>query len=146
MKELFDRYVSPEPTSGCWLWTGNAQKQGYGRFYTDDHKHVRLAHRVSYELHIGSIPEGMVICHKCDNTSCVNPDHLFVGTRADNNRDKCEKGRQSTKESHGKAKLTVADVKDIKSNKMSQRENAKKYGVRYQTIQAILSGKTWKNV
>ena len=76
---------------GCWEWQGYRNPLGYGRMRKDGKKH--LAHRISYTLFVGEIPEGKMLCHKCDNPSCVNPDHLFVGTNQDNVSDCIAKGR-----------------------------------------------------
>jgi hypothetical protein len=85
--------VSPEPTSGCWLWAG-AYTTTYGTFMRENQRQEN-AHRVAWELHHDrKIPHGMVICHRCDNPGCVNPAHLFLGTYQDNERDKIAKGRK----------------------------------------------------
>lgn len=76
---------------GCWLWTGRLSVVGYGQI--KQHYQTRHAHRVSYELNIGPIPPGLVVCHTCDVRACVNPDHLWLGTFGDNNRDREAKGR-----------------------------------------------------
>jgi hypothetical protein len=76
---------------GCWEWTGRISVVGYGQI--KDHYKTRNAHRVSYELNVGPIPDGLVVCHTCDNRKCVNPSHLWVGTFGDNNRDREAKGR-----------------------------------------------------
>jgi hypothetical protein len=87
----FMRFVSKEPTSGCWLWTGSVSPKGYGGF--GGGTYGKRAHRVSWRLFRGTIPDGFDVCHKCDTPPCVNPDHLFVGTRSDNMYDCSRKGR-----------------------------------------------------
>lgn len=77
----------------CWLWTGRRSPRGYGVFWLDGKN--RRAHRVSYEMHIGAISDGVFVCHECDNPPCVNPAHLFLGTHLDNVRDMCVKGRHA---------------------------------------------------
>lgn len=90
-------------TDSCWQWTGAKTKLGYGclGYQLDDRKRVTFyAHRVSWVLHFGVIPTGKQVLHKCDNRSCVNPDHLFIGTHLDNMRDKVFKKRQSKGSAH----------------------------------------------
>jgi hypothetical protein len=86
--ERFQSMVSVGP--GCWEWVAAKDRDGYGQFKGNGH--VR-AHRFSYDEFVGPIPEGLQVLHRCDNPSCVNPEHLWVGTNADNMADKCEKGR-----------------------------------------------------
>lgn len=92
---LEERFWSKvEKTDGCWNWTATKNPKGYGEFYNKLRGSIHTrAHQVSWILHFGDIPSGLQICHRCDNPSCVNPSHLFLGTADDNTRDKIEKGR-----------------------------------------------------
>jgi hypothetical protein len=100
MKNIVDRFFDKvRKSEQCWIWTGSkgSGKDNYGFFYLHGNrktgqKNVR-AHRYSYELHNGKIPDGLLVLHKCDTPSCVNPDHLFLGTNKDNSDDKIRKGR-----------------------------------------------------
>lgn len=91
IKDRLFELSTPEPNSGCWLWSGRANRRGYGVLYVRG-KNL-FAHRVSYEEHRGPIPPGLLVCHKCDNPPCINPDHLFVGTQSDNLTDMHRKKR-----------------------------------------------------
>lgn len=149
-----DRFWSHVDKSGdCWLWTAYRSKRGYGQFgYFDK---VLKAHRVSYEIAFGKIPDGKEICHTCDNPSCVRPSHLFAGTHSENIRDSVNKGRGYLQkhpedrqgERHPLAKLTEEHVNDIRNSKgKSQSQLAKQYGVCRWTIRRILSRISWKNI
>jgi hypothetical protein len=85
-------WMRVDKSGECWVWTGGRGDHGYGSFSDDEGRSVS-AHRFSYQLHNSLIPAGMVVCHKCDNPPCVRPDHLFLGSQADNVRDMMEKGR-----------------------------------------------------
>lgn len=96
---LFDRWLDKvhfEPNSGCWIWAGAHKKNGYGHFYNGRGKFI-LAHRFSYEFHVGDIPDGLVVMHDCDQPWCVNPNHLSVGTQKKNIQDSFRKGRSVRK-------------------------------------------------
>lgn len=138
---------------GCWEWKGSKQGRPgmkYGSFSI--HGRDVAAHRFSYRLHVGEIPEGMEICHHCDNPGCVRPDHLFLGTRSDNMKDKVKKGRANTPrgEQNTKAKLTEQQVITIREEfargGISKQELANKYGVARSLVLMIVRGETWKHV
>lgn len=136
--------IMKDPNSGCWLWTkALSVTGGYGQIGINGK--ILPAHRVSYECFVGPIPAGMKACHKCDTPACVNPDHLFLGTQADNMRDMDSKGRRvSLKgEDAGRAKLTAVQIEDIRSSSLTQVELAKKYGVNQTHISRIIRGEAW---
>ena len=131
----------------CWLWTGAKFKDNYGAFWVDG-KSVR-AHRVSYELAKGKITDGLCVLHKCDNPLCVNPNHLFMGSDADNVRDCATKNRRnySYGENNGSAKLSGEDILRIRELLLigiSTKEIGNMYGVSQQSISLINTNKTWK--
>lgn len=141
-----DRFWSKVDKSGdCWLWTAGTDHR-YGLFHFDgkDEK----AHRVSWMIANGPIPAGMGVLHRCDVTLCVRPDHLFLGTPADNAHDRDRKGRQRAPlgEAHHNAKLTVAAVRDIRSSIASDKVLAARYGVTATNIHYVRLGATWRNV
>lgn len=132
----------------CWVYGKSSSRWNYGHV-TINGKSV-LAHRMSYTIHYGDIPNGMIVCHKCDNPPCINPDHLFLGAHKDNSIDMSNKGRGSLKrgEKHPGAKLKEEDVKEIfkLSGQLSQRAIAEKFNVTQGLVQRILKHKTWQNI
>jgi hypothetical protein len=146
LEDRFWRYVKKE--EGCWRWLSYIDPQGYGRL--NYNARPMLASRISYLIHFGEVPAGMAVCHKCDNPSCTNPDHLFLGTQADNVADMERKGRARKRgkpgTEHRQAKLTDQDVRDIRAGGASDAANSIKYGVSRATIHAIRVGKTWRHV
>jgi hypothetical protein len=127
----------------CWLWTGVKDRKGYGRFSVH-YPVIRFAHRLSYAITNGPIPDGMVVCHRCDTPACVNPAHLFLGTHADNVRDRNEKGRQCRGERHQSAKLNINQVRAIRNSGEPHTILATRYGVHAQSIADIRKLRTWK--
>lgn len=103
-----------------------------------------LAHRASWLIHNGPIPPGMLVCHECDNTRCVNPNHLFLGTDAQNLADRDKKLRHAHGSRHGMSKLTEAQVLTIRADNRSQSLIAQDYGVKQQTISEIKNRNSWK--
>lgn len=148
MKPL-DRFMSKIefiPFHACWEWIGNRKPNGYGRI--DIAKKSYAAHRLAYELFIGPIVRGLFVCHKCDNPSCVNPLHLFLGTHTDNMADRNAKGRGNMPKgvNHHKAKLRAIDIANIRASSLSSRKLATHYGVSHHNILCIRNRKTWKHV
>ena len=137
-RERFMEKVDMDGPGGCWLWTGYTSGKGYGLW---DGGESRRAHRQSYELHCGGIPTGLCVLHRCDVRLCVNPDHLFLGTRSDNNRDMVAKGRWQHGENHYRAKLTEEKVLEIRrehSLGVASVLLAERYGVTKSTIHAFM--------
>lgn len=133
---------------GCWTWIGAKDATGYGFIKSRDAKQLR-AHRVAYENLVGPIPEGLFVCHRCDNRSCVNPDHLFLADHDGNMRDMAEKGRArpSIGEANGSSKLRIEDVRAIRAiSGCSCARIAEKFGVTEMAVWKIRAGKAWRHV
>jgi hypothetical protein len=146
-KERFWKYV--EKGGSCWNWTGTKDVNGYGVYSI---KHVLYrAHRASYFFKHGSIEWDKMCCHSCDNPSCVNPDHLFLGSPKDNTQDMMRKGRWSiksraSKDRHGMAKLSYSDVaamSEARKNGSLVKDLAFKFGIHPTTASNILNGRHW---
>lgn len=148
-KERFEEKVDRSPGFGpkgdCHRWTAAIGTHGYGTFEMDGPK---VAHRVSYQLYCGEIPDDMQVLHRCDNRQCVNPDHFFLGSQADNIDDMMKKGRAKPRigSRARSAKLTEADVIAILSDPRPHHELAKLYGVSSNAIIYIRNGRSWKHM
>jgi HNH endonuclease len=130
--------------NGCWEWKGALWKTGYGRFHFMNKS--QKAHRVSWMLYIGDLPNDTCVLHSCDNRHCVNPEHLFIGDRADNNADKVRKGRQTRGSLVHTAKLTDGDVIDIRNRYSKADQFMTFYGLTRSTANKILRREVWKHV
>jgi hypothetical protein len=141
---------------GCWGWRGYCDRKGYGRIGVEGQR-VALAHRLSWELHFGPIPDGLHVLHHCDNPPCTNPRHLWLGTNADNQADMRAKARDSDKglfsterfarEGHPYAKLTRNDAEEIRAafvpRRVTRKDLALRFGVSESAIKRVLSRQTW---
>lgn len=133
----------------CWVWTASRHASGYGTFRMGPK--ILKAHRVAWMLSNGAIGEGLYVCHHCDNPSCVNPAHLFVGTPADNSQDREAKGRRAAVKGseHGMAKLTESAVQDILRRLAAgerQKSIAEIYGVDFTLVSMIKRDLIWRHV
>lgn len=139
--ERLMKFVSIEPNTGCWLWTGHGDKNGYGHISINYKKF--LSHRFSWILHNGVIPVKSLVLHKCDTTACVNPLHLYLGNNQNNMDDLVKRGKPRTGEYSPVSKLNWAIVNSIRSSQLSQRKLAKLYNVCKATIYYIQQHYTW---
>jgi hypothetical protein len=161
LRERFEEKYEIDPDTGCWIWKASFTAKGYGRIEVESQ--VVGAHRVSWELFKGPIPDELCVLHRCDNPPCVNPEHLFLGTVADNNKDMTEKGRRRWNEralrvgraatpslkgeAHPMATLTQKRVNEIKRRlAMGQRgtDIATSVGTSVSIVSKIKTGKTWR--
>lgn len=143
LEEIMSRYVVDEAT-GCWNYTGTPGAK-YG--VVTQFKNNEKAHRASYRLHKGEVPQGVFVCHRCDNPRCINPDHLFLGTPAENSADMAAKGRSTQGERQPLSKLNAAQVEEIRARvDVAGRAFAKRFGVSEATVSMVRSGKTWRHV
>ena len=148
--KIFLAKIDRDSFAPCWLWTGRKLKRGYGIFRASLHgqKFCR-AHRYSWAYHNDRpIPEGMVICHSCDNPGCVNPDHLRADTQAANNEEAIAKKRwhPNVGVENGRARITPEAVRHIRESRLTQMELAAMYGLAQTQISRIKRRESWVNV
>ncbi len=163
-RRLLDRLV--RASSGCWIWTGSKNEKGYGKIgvWNANSDSATYTHRLSYTLFCGLIPDGMFVCHRCDNPACCNPVHLFIGTNEDNVRDMVSKERNSKGESHylrrnpdrilkgeriASAKLTERLVREIvrrSESGESQADISRDTGMSRASVCLIVNRKVWRHL
>ena len=137
-------------TPGCWIWEGAKDTRGYGICWVSGigRSGAKRAHKVSYEYYIGEVPEGLVLRHRCNNTSCVNPYHLIPGTQKENVHDSIAAGTFPKRTSHGMTKLSeqnVIEIKELLQAGMKHREIAEKFGIARTMVTKINNGQRWKD-
>jgi len=152
LEECFWKKVDKKAEDECWEWKGAREVYGYGflSLSRNPQKWIK-AHRLSYTLAYGEFDQNLAVCHKCDNPACINPKHLWLGTIADNNRDKENKGRGALHdgENNPNAKLTKEDImkiKELRKTGMTQQKIADMYKVSQVNIGRILSGRLWLEI
>jgi hypothetical protein len=145
-QERFWKFV--QKTDTCWIWIGYTSAKAYGQFQVNG-RPVR-AHRFSWEMSFGSISEGMVVCHRCDNPSCVRPEHLFLGTQNENVQDQMRKGRRTNHaapgEQHHGSKLTEGQVAELRQARLEGRSTnglAARFGISERHARAVAAGDGW---
>lgn len=146
--EAFVEKYEVDLETGCWNWIASRMRTGYGQFNTRDGK-VVTAHRFAYQAFKGAIPDGLFVCHHCDNRRCVNPEHLWLGTCAENLRDMREKGRDNHRPLIGpenpSSKITAENAVEIFMSKEKQSALAEKFGITQAAISAIKTRKNWRH-
>ena len=149
-EQQFMNMVYPEPNTGCWLWSGRHDKNGYGRGHFLN-RTIQLTHRYSYYLMNGHFDLSKCVLHHCDNPACVNPDHLYIGDMAQNCKDRDSRGRQKTKRGseHKLAKITEQDSIDIRKlhlvDGIGQRQVARIYNISQRKVLDIVKNRSWKH-
>lgn len=157
MTSFWEKYngLIERRADGCWIWGGAIGTRGYGQIsaVVDGKRTTIGAHRAAFEAQSGPIPCGLFVCHSCDTPACVNPDHLWLGTPADNMRDKQEKGRCTSigfkGEAHPKSRLTEHAVRDIRVKRslgMKLREIAEIHGVSTEAVAGVVYKRRWTHV
>jgi len=140
--------IQPHMTTACWMWTSAMSYQGYG-YITTTKGHSKKAHRLSFEFAYSIIPQSMQVLHRCDNPSCVNPEHLFLGSNSDNVADKVSKGRSPDfrGDKNPAAKITKIQAGEIRNKyalgNISQRKLASEYGITQRAIWFIIHNQHW---
>ena len=150
-KTIEERFwAKVKKTKQCWIWTGSRGNRGYGRFRMDKDDYWN-AHRVTWAITFGPIPDGLQVLHHCDNPACVRPDHLFLGTQSDNVRDMVQKNRANRPYGprHFRTALTEDQVRAMRAEwatGITQNQLARKYGISTSGIHGILHRRVWRHI
>lgn len=146
--EDLERFISKiQPNdNGCWIWSGSRNPDGYGNFHYKGN--CLKAHRVAFQMWVGTLTKGFVICHRCDVAACVNPDHLFQGTQSENNRDRATKGRSANLHGTNSPVSVLTDdiVKEIRNSPLKGTHLARKYNVSKSAIYHVKARRTWTHI
>jgi len=145
-RERFYSKVARDQKTGCFIWIGSKMLNGYGRIKVNGTNW--LAHRFSWEMHLGTVPKDLCVCHHCDNPLCVNPAHLFLGTNQDNANDCVQKGRANLPkgEKHPRHRLTAKEILAIRADKRKRPLIASDYGVSSDHIKDIQRRRRWQHL
>lgn len=147
VRDRLFRCMKINEDTGCWEWQKGLFSTGYGQMSVKGRN--RGAHVVAYEIFNGEIPEGMLVCHKCDNPICINPEHLFLGTNKDNMEDMVNKGRSAVA-NNGHVKMTEDQVRELlkmyKTGRYSRKELADYFLISINTVSSIINGVSWKHI
>lgn len=133
-------------TSGCWEWQGGKNEHGYGMFFLSPKARTQKAHRIAWEFFRGPIPDGGCVLHSCDNPPCVNPDHLWIGTKKQNSKDMVKKGRSTSGVKNSQSKITEDIVRIIRTDCRTYRKISAHYGICPSQVCEIKKGTAWKHV
>lgn len=147
MQKLRDRVKVDE--NGCWIWQGFKDKRGYGFTRLGNDRKTKSAHRFSYKTFRGEIPEGLCVCHRCDNPSCINPDHFFLGTHKQNSQDAAQKNRMTHGVRVNTAKLSEQQVLEITRRYAAGERTmvlVSEFGVSKHAIRRVLNKGNWRQV
>ena len=148
-RQRFNAKWVEDASTGCWVWQGASHVKGYGYIKIPKTRKQIPAHRLSYLIHVGDIPDGKCVLHKCDNPPCVNPDHLFIGTKLDNAMDMVKKMRHCYGERQGSHKLTekeVVRIHEMIKLGMKQKEIAAIFKIGAMQISRIKHGSRWRHI
>lgn len=145
-QRFWEKVSKSDDRDKCWLWTGSVGGHGYGQIHKDGKP--RTAHRLSYQLSVGEIPDGMHVLHRCDVRACCNPNHLFIGSNRENMLDKISKGRHNAPrgERSPKAKLTEDDIKQIRGINLESEKIGRIYGVSGHQVGLIKRLQSWRHI